>query len=67
MTTKSQPRSDTSYNNPDFLYLFLQYIENFQVNFFFQIQVPSKFLSNFQQSLLYIGRSQVINKILLHF
>jgi hypothetical protein len=45
----------------------LQYIENFQVNFFFQIQVPSKFLSNFQQSLLYIGRSQVINKILLHF
>ena len=47
---------------PIFLHSFSRYIGNFQVNFFFyDIQVPPKFLPKFQQSLPYTGRSQVID------
>ena len=47
---------------PIFLHSFSRYFGNFQVNFFFfcDIQVPSKFLPKFRQSLPYTGRSQVI-------
>jgi hypothetical protein len=44
-------------DNPDFLHSFSLYIGNFQVIFFFDIQVPPKF----RQSLPYTGRSQVID------
>jgi hypothetical protein len=48
-------------NNPDFLHSVSRYIRNFQVIFFFDIQVPPKFPPKFRQSLPYTGRSQVIN------
>jgi len=44
-------------NNPDFFFH----------HCYFYIQVPPKFLPKFQQSLLYMGRSQVINEFILHF
>ena len=57
-STESQPGSNTNCNNPDFPHPISRYIGNFQVNFFYiYIQVPPKF----QQSLLYTGRSQVID------
>jgi hypothetical protein len=48
-------------NNPDFSTFFFVIYWKFSGNFFFDIQVPPKFLPKFRQNLLYTGRSQVIN------
>ena len=54
-------------NNPDFSTFFFAIYWKFSGNFFFfDIQVPPKFLPKFWQSLPYTGRSQVIDIYLVY-
>ena len=48
-------------NNPDFSTFFFAIYWKILGNFFFDIQVPPKFLPKYQQSLPDTGRSQVID------